>query len=448
MSSMSSILFKNARIINRGEIKEADLLVKHGRIERIDADITEASAEIVECDGRHLMPGIIDDQVHFREPGLTHKANIATESAAAAAGGVTSFMEMPNTKPPALTQEKLQDKYDIAAATSTVNYSFFMGASNDNVEEVLKTDPHNVCGLKIFMGSSTGNMLVDNEKTLDNLFSKVSMLIATHCEDEATIRENLKKAQEQYGDDIPVEMHPIIRSREGCLISSSLAVSLAKKYGTRLHVLHISTEDEISLFRNDIPLSEKNITSEVCVHHLFFEESQYHTLGSKIKCNPAIKSKQDKSALLQALKEGYFDVIATDHAPHTLEEKAQGYMSSPSGLPLIQTSLVMMLDFYHKGELGLDFIVDKMCHKPAELFGVNDRGFLDEGAMADIVLVDVNKPWTIRNEDVLYKCGWTPLDGFDFKGKVISTLCNGDWVFKNEKLTGIKSAQRLTFTPR
>ncbi len=426
----------------------ADLLVKNGRIERIDSTISNGHAEEVNCEGKHIIPGIIDDQVHFREPGLTHKANIATESQAAAAGGVTSFMEMPNTKPPALTQEGLQDKYDIAANSSTVNYSFYMGASNDNIEEVLKTDDKSVCGVKIFMGSSTGNMLVDNETALNNLFSRVKMLIATHCEDEETIRRNLQDALDKYGEDIPVSMHPVIRDREGCLISSTLATNLAKKYGTRLHVLHISTEDEIALFRNDIPLSEKNITSEVCVHHLFFNETQYETLGSKIKCNPAIKSPQDQKALLQALKDGYFDVIATDHAPHTMDEKASIYGKSPSGLPLVQHSLTMMLDFYHKDELSLPFIIDKMCHKPAELFGVAERGFLDEGTHADIVLVDVNKEWTVDRSQLHYKCGWSPLEGHAFKGKVLSTLCNGQWVYKNEKLTGIKSGDRMMFNPR
>lgn len=445
---MSKILIKNARLVNRGTITEQDIYIVNDRIERIDNSIDVQADETLDCDGAHIIPGIIDDQVHFREPGLTHKADIASESRAAAAGGVTSFMEMPNTKPPATTQAKLQDKYDIAARNATVNYSFYMGASNDNIEEVLKTDGTQVCGIKIFMGSSTGNMLVDDTKTLENLFSKVKLLIATHCEDEATIRDNLRKAQEEYGDDIPVELHPVIRSREGCYLSSSMATELAREYGTRLHVLHISTADEIALFDNNIPIHQKNVTSEVCVHHLFFDSSQYKTLGSKIKCNPAIKSGRDKAALLQALKDGYFDVIATDHAPHTLEEKAGNYMSSPSGLPLIQTSLSMMLDFYHKGDLSFEFIVDKMCHKPAELFDIVDRGFLDEGSYADLAIVDLDKEWQLKTPEVYYKCGWSPVENMPLKGKVVSTLCNGQWVYKNEKLTEIKAGQRLKFNPR
>jgi len=443
---MSSILFKNAHIINRGEIKQGDLLVKDDLIVKIDSCIDYDADEEIDCTGKYLMPGIIDDQVHFREPGLTHKANIATESKAAAAGGVTSFMEMPNTNPPAVTQDELQKKYDVAEATACVNYSFYMGASNDNLEEVLKTNYRDVCGVKIFMGSSTGNMLVDNEKTLENLYSKISMLIACHCEDETTIKANLELAIAKFGDDIPMYYHPIIRNTEGCYLSSSMAVELAKKYNTRLHVLHISTADEIALFNNDIPLAEKRITAEVCVHHLFFDDSYYETLGSKVKCNPAIKTAEDREAILEGLKQGYFDVIATDHAPHTAEEKAQAYLKAPSGLPLIQHSLNMMMEFYHSGDLSLDFIVDKMCHSPAVLFGIEKRGFLEEGNYADIVLFELDNPWTVSNESVHYKCGWTPLDGFSFKSRVDSTLCNGKWVYKNGNLTGLNSGRRLLFT--
>lgn len=443
---MTKVLFKNARIVNRGKIFEGDLLTEGSRIKKIGPMIDHAGhSEEIDCKGKYLMPGIIDDQVHFREPGLTHKANIATESRAAAAGGVTSFMEMPNTKPPATTQELLQDKYDIAASTSTVNYSFYMGASNDNLEEVLKTDGENVCGVKIFMGSSTGNMLVDNYNTLDGLYSKVPLLIATHCEDEQSIRDNLAKAQEKYGDNIPVSMHPVIRNEEACLLSSSLAADLAKKHGTRLHILHISTADEIKLFRNDIPLEEKNITSELCVHHLFFDASYYDTLGARVKCNPAIKATKHREALLKALKEGYFDVIATDHAPHTMEEKNNSYMSSPSGLPLIQHSLIMMMDYFHKGELSMEFIVEKMCHSPARLFRIQERGYLDEGMYADIVLLDASNEWQVSSSNVYYKCGWTPLEGMTFNSKVISTMCNGEWVYKDEKLTGLRAASRLKF---
>ncbi|NNE13905.1 MAG: dihydroorotase [Saprospiraceae bacterium] len=442
---MSKKILRNAKLINRGQIKEVEILVNDDRIEQIDSQISVDNAEEYDCNGKWVIPGIIDDQVHFREPGLTHKANIATESAAAAAGGVTSFMEMPNTKPPATSQEALESKYQIAKNTSTVNYSFFMGASNDNIEEVLKTNEQNVCGVKIFMGSSTGNMLVDNEKTLNELFSKVPMLIATHCEDEATIRKNLAKAKEKYGENVPVEMHPIIRNTEGCYISSHMATEMAKKYGTRLHILHISTEKEIALFNNDIPLKDKKITSEVCVHHLFFDESYYYPLGNKVKCNPAIKSVKDREALLEGLKNGYFDVIATDHAPHTMEEKSQNYLKAPSGLPLVQHSLTLMMDFYHKGLLPIEFIIEKMCHAPADLFRIKDRGYADEGKFADLVVVDSNMDWQIQKSNIEYKCGWSPLEGFDMKGKVESTLCNGNWVYKDHTLTKQLSGSRLLF---
>ena len=375
MSDQSSpILLKNAVIINRGKSFEGDILIKGKRIERIDRDISAPSARIIDVEGKWVMPGIIDDQVHFREPGYTHKANIGTESKAAAAGGVTSFMEMPNTNPTSTTQELLQNKYDIASESATVNYSFYMGATNDNIEEVLKTDSSKVCGVKIFMGSSTGNMLVDNQQTLSNLFSKVNMLIATHCEDESTIRKNLELAKQKYGNELNALHHPVIRNAEGCYLSSSMAIDLARKNGTRLHILHISTEKEIDLFDNDIPLLDKKITSEVCVHHLFFDDSFYHALGNRVKCNPAIKSTKDREALLEGLKNGYFDVIATDHAPHTIEEKSKPYSKAPSGLPLLQHSLTMMLSFYHSGALSKEFIVEKMCHAPAELFRVKDRG--------------------------------------------------------------------------
>lgn len=441
---MSKVVFRNAKIVNRNTITESDLLVVNDRIEKIAANIKVDNAEEIEMKGLWLLPGIIDDQVHFREPGLTHKANIATESRAAAAGGVTSFMEMPNTKPAAITQELLQDKYNIAENTSTVNYSFFMGASNDNLEHVLKTNKDNVCGVKIFMGSSTGNMLVDETQTLENLFSKVELLIATHCEDEATVRKNLALAKEKYGDLATAVDHPVIRNREACILSSSKAIDLAKKYNTKLHILHISTADEVKLF-SDKAMRDKNITAEVCVHHLFFDEGYYYPLENKIKCNPAIKSAMDREALLEGLKSGYLDVIATDHAPHTMEEKSKHYYDAPSGLPLVQHSMTLMLDFYHRGELSIEFIVDKMSHKVAELFDIRDRGYIDEGAYADLIVVDPNKQWTIDKSNIEYKCGWSPLEGFNMKGKVISTMCNGEWVFKNEKLTEVKSGKRLLF---
>ena len=443
--SSTKILLKNALIINRGHTMEGDILIKDKRIERVGKDISDANAELVDVNGKWVMPGIIDDQVHFRQPGYTHKADIGTESRAAAVGGVTTFMEMPNTNPTSTTQELLQEKYDIAAKTSTVNYSFYMGATNDNIEEVLKTDASKVCGVKIFMGSSTGNMLVDDQRTLSNLFSKVDMLIATHCEDEQTIKKNLELAIDKYGENLSAIHHPIIRNSEGCYLSSSMAIDLARKNGTRLHILHISTAEEIKLFDNHTPLSNKKITSEVCVHHLFFDDGYYHALGNRVKCNPAIKSVNDKEALLEGLKNGYFDVIATDHAPHTIEEKGRAYAKAPSGLPLIQHSLAMMMSFYHRGELTKEFIVDKMCHAPAELFRVKDRGYIDEGAYADLIIVDPNKRWKVKSADLEYRCGWSPLEGFEMNGKVISTICNGNFVYRNEQLNGQKTGMRLTF---
>lgn len=445
---MGKYLIKNASLINRGEIKSCDVLVEGTRIKQIDSNISGDNAEIIDIEGKWLIPGIIDDQVHFRQPGLEYKADIGSESAAAACGGVTSFMEMPNTKPPAVTQDLLQDKYNIADSSAYVNYSFYMGASNDNLEEVLRTDPYNVCGVKIFMGSSTGNMLVDNRDTLEGLFSKVPMLIATHCEDELTIRAQHEKIIAEHGTSISAEMHPIIRNREGCLISSTMASNLARKHGTRLHILHISTADEIALFDNDIPLETKKLTAEVCVHHLSFDSSEYSELGNKIKCNPAIKDPDDRKALLQALKDGYFDVIATDHAPHTAEEKSGSYLEAPSGLPLIQHSLSMMLQFFHRKELTAEFIIDKMCHSPAVLFDIKERGFADEGYYADLAIVDPNKVWQVAKDNIAYKCGWSPLEGRSLKGKVLSTMVNGQWVFRDEKLTGIKAGQRLSFNPR
>ncbi len=442
---MSALIFKNAKLINRGTITETDVMVEGDRITKIDGQIDKSGTE-VDLNGNWLMPGIIDDQVHFREPGLTHKADIQSESAAAAAGGVTSFMEMPNTKPTSTTQELLEKKYQIAQNTSTVNYSFYMGATNDNLDEVLRTDKSQVCGVKVFMGSSTGNMLVDNTQTLEKIFSQVDLLIATHCEDEQTIRTNLQAYKDKFGDHLDARQHPLIRNTEGCYLSSSLAVELAKKHGSRLHVLHISTAKEIELFDNVTPLVDKKITSEVCVHHLYFDEAYYAVLGNKVKCNPAIKSINDKEALLEGLKAGYFDVIATDHAPHTKEEKSKHYLEAPSGLPLIQHSLAIMLDFYHRGELSIEFIVDKMCHSPAELFRIADRGYAEEGQFADLVVVDPELRWSVLESEVNYKCGWSPLMGFDMRGKVTATLCNGQWVYKNQRLTGTKAGQRLSFS--
>ena len=442
---MASIILKNARIVNEGQIIEGDLLIKDGRIEQVGSIIDAPAKQEIDINGKHIIPGIIDDQVHFREPGLTHKANIASESRAAVAGGVTSFMEMPNTKPQSTTQEKLEDKYKIAADVSPANYSFFMGATNDNIEEVLKTNINEVCGVKIFMGSSTGNMLVDNAKTLDNIFSKVPMLIATHCEDEATVRANLASAEAKYGEDIPFEQHPIIRSVEACFLSSSMATELAKKYGTRLHILHISTKKELELFTNTVPLKEKKITSEACVHHMYFNDTYYPTHGSKVKCNPAIKTEADRQAIFNAAFDGTIDIIATDHAPHTVEEKSKKYGSAPSGLPLVQHALNLMLSFYHKGEVSLEKIVEKMCHAPADCFRLRERGFIREGYFADLAVVDIDKEWEITKDNIEYKCGWSPLEGVSMKGKVDSTYVNGQIVYRNNMVLPFSAGKRLQF---
>jgi len=442
---MGKYIIKNGKIVNRGTILEGDLLIVDDKIAKIDKVITSEGAKEIDAAGCFVMPGIIDDQVHFREPGFTHKANIYSEAKAAVAGGTTTFMEMPNTKPAALTIDLLEEKYEIARKYSLANYSFFMGASNDNIEEVLKTDGKHICGVKIFMGSSTGNMLVDNETTLNNIFSKLPVLIATHCEDEETIRNNFKVFSEKYGENIPMSAHPLIRNVEGCLKSSTLAIDLAKKHNSRLHILHISTKDELALFDNTIPLKEKRITSEVCVHHLYFNASQYDKLGSKIKCNPAIKSIEHQEALLPALLDNRLDIIATDHAPHTMEEKNGLYGNAPSGLPLVQHALNVMLSFYHKGLISIERIVEKMCHGPAICFQINDRGFLDEGKIADVVIVDPNASHLVEKNNILYKCGWSPLEGTTFKGKVLSTFVSGHHVYNNGVFDESKRGQRLTF---
>jgi dihydroorotase len=431
---MSSLLIRNASIVNEGEIRVGDVYVLNGRIDQIGSAVDKDAEVEIDANGLYLMPGIIDDQVHFREPGLTHKAEIFTESRAAVVGGVTSYMDMPNVKPPSLTQDLLEDRYRIASERSRANYSFYMGASNDNLEEVLKTPLENVCGVKIFMGSSTGNMLVDDTHVLEGIFKNCPALIAVHCEDEDTIRENLLKYRAQYGDDIPVEMHPVIRSVEACYKSSSFASNLAKKYGTRLHILHISTRDEIDLFRNDIPLTEKKITSEACVHHLFFDSSQYTTLGSKIKCNPAIKEGFHRDAIFQAVLDNKIDVIATDHAPHTMEEKKMDYIHSPAGLPLVQHSLAIMLDYYHKGKISLERIAEKMSHAVADCFKIRERGYLREGYWADMILVDVDGEWEVNNKDLLFKCGWSPLEGQKFKGRVLKTIVSGELAYDDGKI--------------
>ncbi len=442
---MSTILIKNAQVVNRGKIFNSDILVKNGRIEKIDSTIDVVVDREIDATGKYVMPGIIDDQVHFREPGLTHKSDLYTEPRAAVAGGVTSFMEMPNTKPPAVTQELLQDKYDIAAQKSLANYSFFMGATNDNLEEVLKTDAENVCGVKIFMGSSTGNMLVDNRKTLEGLFSEVPMLMATHCEDEGTIRKNMEHYKAIHGENIPIELHPIIRNVEGCYLSSSMASELAKKYNSRLHILHISTADELDLFRNDIPLKEKRITSEVCVHHLYFNALDYEKFGTQIKCNPAIKAPKHQEALFPALLDNRLDIIATDHAPHTWDEKSNTYFNAPSGVPLIQHTLNVMLEFYHQGKISLERIVEKMCHAPAECFRVRDRGFVEEGNWADLIIVDIEKEWTVQKSNVHYKCNWSPFENHTFKGNVEATIVSGHLAYENGEFFEDKKGMRMKF---
>ncbi len=446
---MKRTLILNAFVVNEGSIDETDVLIHGQRIVKLGSDLSsEFSDEVVDGAGKYLLPGIIDDQVHFREPGLTHKATIFSESRAAVAGGVTSYMEMPNTVPNALTQELLEDKYQIAALGSLANYSFFMGASNDNLDEVLKTNPQNVCGIKIFMGSSTGSMLVDNSNTLENIFSQTPMLIATHCEDEQTIRANEKIYRDKYGEDVPIECHPLIRSEEACFKSSSFAVRLAKKYGTRLHVLHISTSKELDLFDSSVPLEEKKITSEACIHHLWFAQEDYEKKGTLIKWNPAIKSAADRSGIFEGIINDKIDVIATDHAPHTLSEKQNTYFKAPSGGPLIQHSLVAMLQFYKQGKITLEKIVEKMCHNPAILFRIEDRGYIREGYNADLVLVDLNKKWVVDKTNILAKCGWSPFEGETFHSTVTDTWVNGNHVFSRGNIIEIQPGARLKFHSR
>lgn len=443
---MEKILIKNGKLVNEGKTFEADILIKDGRIEKIASNISDDNVDrVIDASNQYVLPGVIDDQVHFREPGLTQKANIYTEAKAAVAGGTTSFMEMPNTVPNALTQELLQDKYDIAEKTSLANYSFYMGASNDNYEEVMKTDLKAICGLKIFMGSSTGNMLVDNENTLSKVFSSFPSLIATHCEDEATVRNNFEKFKAEYENkEIPYDIHALIRNEEGCYKSSSMAVDLAKKHGTRLHILHISSSEEIPLFENTLPLAEKKITAEVCVHHLWFDAEDYKEKGTKIKCNPAIKH-DHKENLFQALLDDRFDVIATDHAPHQWEEKQKSYWEAPSGLPLVQHSLQAMLDFRAKGKITLERIVEKMCHAPAICFEVEGRGYLREGYWADIAIVDANKPSLVTKEDLHYKCGWSPFEGHTFGSSVSHTIVSGHLAYENGVFHEQKKGERLSF---
>jgi dihydroorotase len=442
---MSTILIKSATIVNENKQYVADVLVKDGLIDRIDAQIDIQAHQVINAEGLYLLPGCIDDQVHFREPGLTYKADIHSESRAAVAGGITSFMEMPNTVPNTLTRQLLEDKYEIASRNSLANYSFFMGASNDNLDEVLRTDTANVCGIKVFMGSSTGNMLVDNPQTLDNLFASSPMLIAVHCEDEATIKSNLNHYKQLMGENIPVTMHPKIRSAEACYLSSSMAVELAKKHNTRLHILHISTALETHLFDNTTPLKDKRITAEACVHHLWFTDADYETKGNLIKWNPAVKTEADRDAILQAVLDGKIDVIATDHAPHTMEEKSLPYLQAPSGGPLVQHALPAMLELYHHGKISLEQIAEKMAHNVATCFQLDKRGFIREGYWADLVLVDLNKPWNVNSSNILYKCGWSPFEGTTFRSKIAYTLVSGNVAYANGSLAEGNVGKRLNF---
>ena len=444
---MNLILIKNAQIVNEGQTLSGDVLIQDDRIAEIAESISVKSAEtmVIDADGMYLVPGMIDDQVHFREPGLTHKATIATESKAAIAGGITSFIEMPNTIPQATTIELLEDKFRIASETSWANYSFMFGGTNDNLEEILKVDETKVAGLKLFLGSSTGNMLVDDPAILEEIFSKTNLLISAHCEDETTIKNNMEQYVSIYGDDIPIEMHPLIRSEEACFISSSKAIELAKKTGARLHVFHLSTEKETHLFSNKLPLAEKKITAEVCIHHLYFTDKDYEAKGTKIKWNPAVKTQKDKDGLWKALNDDRIDVIATDHAPHTLEEKNQVYTKAPSGGPLVQHAMDALFEMYHRGYISVERLVEKTSHNPAILFQIKERGFIREGYKADLVLINPMAPWTVNKENIGYKCGWSPFEGTTFKSRVAYTFVNGVLVYDNGKYPNKGVSERLTF---
>lgn len=438
-------LIRNANIVNEGKITAGDVLISEGKIAAIGSGIESIDAEVIDATGLWLMPGVIDDQVHFREPGLTHKGEIYTEAKAAVAGGVTSFMEQPNTAPPATTVERLEEKYARAAEVSLANYSFFIGTTNNNLDELLKINPRNVAGVKIFLGSSTGDMLVDNEEQLDNVFAKVKTLIAVHAEDDPMIKRNVEEYRAKYGDDMPADYHGLIRSREACYASSSKAIARAKKFGTRLHVFHISTADELELFDNSVPLREKKITAEVCIHHLWFSDADYKTKGNFIKWNPSVKTANDREALWKALLDNRIDVIATDHAPHTIEEKQQSYLKAPSGGPLVQHSLVAMLEKAREGKISVERVVEKMCHAPADLFRIDKRGYIREGYWADLVLVHPQQHWTVAKDNLLYKCGWSPLEGTTFHSRVVSTFVNGNLVYNNGAINELYKGMRLEF---
>lgn len=442
---MSSILIKNGTLVNEGKTYNADILIKDGIIDKIASEINVATTKEINAEGMHIFPGCIDDQVHFREPGLTHKGNIYSESKAAVAGGITSFMEMPNTVPSATTQELLEEKYKIAAHNSLANYSFFMGTTNHNLEELLKTDRKNVCGIKIFMGSSTGDMLVDNPESLEKIFSQVDLIIATHCEDDPSIKQNLAQLKEERGENISIKDHPNIRSAEACYLSSSFAVNLAKKHGTKLHILHISTAKELSLFDSNIPLKDKKITAEACIHHLWFSDEDYLTKGNYIKWNPAVKTSEDREAIFKAVLEGRIDVIATDHAPHSIAEKEQPYLKAPSGGPLVQHSLVAMLDFYHQGKISLTQIADKMSHAVATLFQIDKRGYLREGYFADLAIVNLASPYKVTKDNILYHCGWSPFEGHTFKSSIEHTIVSGHLAYTKGQFNESQKGLRLSF---
>ena len=443
---MRTYLIKNANIVNENNSFLGDVLIENEIIKEISTHITAPeNAEIIAANGKTLIPGFIDDQVHFREPGLTHKANIATESKAAIAGGITTFIEMPNTVPQATTQELLEDKFKIAAKDSYANYSFMFGGTNDNLDELLKTDPKNVAGIKLFLGSSTGNMLVDNEAVLEKIFSSTKMIISVHCEDEATIRKNTASYKEKFGEDIPIKYHPIIRSEEACYLSSSKAIELAKKTGARLHIFHLSTEKETHLFRNDIPLEEKQITAEVCIHHLWFSDKDYAEKGTHIKWNPAVKTENDRQGLWKALLDDRIDVLATDHAPHTLAEKDNVYTKAPSGGPLVQHAVIAILEKVKEGVIPIEKAVEKMSHNPAKLFQIEKRGFIKEGYFADLVLIDTNKPYTVSKDNLLYKCGWSPFEGTTFSSSITHTFVNGNLMYNEGVFNEEVKGKRITF---
>ena len=445
---MNNYLIKNAKIVNDGGISQGFVLVRGGVIRAVgtgEPGAEQELAELIDAGGKYLLPGVIDDQVHFREPGLTHKGEIATESKAAVAGGITSFMEMPNTKPQATTIEELEKKYQRASEVSMANYSFYLGATNDNIKEIQKLDPAKNCGLKVFMGSSTGNMLVDKREALEKIFAGSPTLIATHCEDEATIVKNTELARETYGENVPVSQHPLIRSEEACYLSSSLAVELAKKHKARLHVLHISTAKELDLFQQGTDFEKKQITAEVCIHHLWFHDGDYERKGPLIKWNPAVKTLYDRDSLLAAVLNDKLDVIATDHAPHTIEEKQSKYFQSPSGGPMVQHALTAMLELVHQGKISIEKVVEKMCHAPARLFGVKDRGFIEPGLKADLVLVDMEQEWTVAHKNIHYKCGWSPFEGETFHSKVSHTWVNGKLAYKEGLFNEMIRGERLEF---